>query len=67
MGKLTLAKIAEELNEAAVTHPIGALQEIRGHRPNAPIFRINTKAFNKRWTFHWGGRKELQYNIGLWG
>jgi hypothetical protein len=61
----TLYAIAEELNVKAREHPIGALQEIRGHRPGNDLFRVNSKACQEHWAYHWGGRTELQFNIGL--
>jgi hypothetical protein len=62
----SLRAIAEELNERAQTHQIGALQELRGHRPGVDLFWPNSKAFASDWAFHWGGRRELQFNIGFW-
>ena len=52
-------------------HPIGKLQEIRtklkglAHQPGHDIFRPNTKTITDYWAFHYGGRSELQFNIGL--
>lgn len=66
MTSTSLRAIAEELNERAQTHQIGALQELRGHRPGVNSFWPNSKAFATRWAFHWGGRRELQFNIGFW-
>ena len=67
MRNLTLYDIADELNERARTHPIGALQEIRGHRPGNDLFRANAQTTQDGWACHWGGRTELQFNIGLDG
>jgi hypothetical protein len=61
----TLYEIANELNLKALSHPIGTLQEIRGHRPGVELFRLNSKTTQDRWACHWGGRTELQFNIGL--
>jgi hypothetical protein len=58
-----LDEIAVELNRRASTHPIGALQELRGHRPGLALFRLN--AMRDDWACHWGGRRELQFNIGF--
>ncbi len=65
MGTPTLYEIAEELNARAHAHPIGKLQELRGHRPGNDLFRVNSKTTQDRWACHWGGRTELQFNIGI--
>ena len=63
--------IAAELNRRAVAHPIGALQQIRtklkglSRQPGHDIFRANTKTVTDEWACHYGGRTELQFNIGL--
>ncbi len=63
--------IAAELNKRAIKHPIGALQQIRtklkglARQPGHDIFRPNTKTITDHWAFHYGGRSELQFNIGL--
>jgi hypothetical protein len=61
----TLYQIAEYLNEGSRDHPIGQLQAIRGRRAGNPLFMVNSKAVQARWAYHWGGRTELQFNIGL--
>lgn len=66
VGTPALETIATELNARARTHPIGTLQEIRGHGPTVELFWVNSKAFGNRWAYHWGGRTELQFNIGFW-
>lgn len=65
MSTPTLFEIAEELNRRAHEHPIGQLQEIRGHRPGVELFRLKSNTMRKQWACHWGGRTELQFNIGL--
>jgi len=65
MRSPTLHDIAAELNELARKHPIGELQAIRERRPGNPLFMVNSKATQEHWAFHWGGRTELQFNIGL--
>jgi hypothetical protein len=65
MKTQTLYEIANDLNERAQTHPIGQLQSIRSRRPGNPLFMVNSKAVNPEWAYHWGGRTELQFNIGL--
>ncbi|HZZ80164.1 MAG TPA: hypothetical protein VFE62_16740 [Gemmataceae bacterium] len=67
MTTLSLDEIADELNRRAINHPIGTLQEIRGHRPGVDLFRLNGKTMRDDWACHWGGRKELQFNIGFEG
>jgi hypothetical protein len=67
MSTPTLYEIAEELNVRARAHPIGTLQEIRGHRPGNDLFRVNSQTTQDRWACHWGDRTELQFNIGLEG
>lgn len=57
--------IVSELNLRAKTHPIGKLQEIRKDlkglkRAPAPIFILF-----EDYAFHIGGRKELQFNVGI--
>jgi hypothetical protein len=60
--------IAAELNARAHTHAIGSLQEIRAslkglsRKPRHDIFGPQTTKAD--WAFHYGGRAELQFNIG---
>lgn len=70
MSKFDLRKYAQDLNDAARSHPIGALQEIRAElhgkqRTGRTIF--STQTITKKWAFHHGGRSELQFNIGFDG
>ncbi|MDP6408248.1 MAG: hypothetical protein QGI46_02620 [Planctomycetota bacterium] len=64
-----LEAIARELNVRAAEHAIGTLQDLRvelkqlPRHPGKDIFR--TQTIWDRWAFHWGGRTELQFNIGL--
>jgi hypothetical protein len=66
--KVDIHTIAAELNSRAGTHAIGSLQEIRAglkglsRKPGRDIFRPQTT--NDDWAFHYGGRSELQFNIG---
>jgi len=65
-----LHAIAKELNQRAREHPIGALQNIRSdlnHRQQTgqDIFRLGSKTVRDDWACHYGGRRELQFNIGL--
>jgi hypothetical protein len=67
VGKFNLKRFARELNDAARSHPIGSLQEIRAklhrkRRASRSIFSEQT--IFERYAFHHGGRSELQFNIG---
>jgi hypothetical protein len=68
-GSFDITPIARELNDRAQLHPIGQLQTIRtelhgfSRRPGSDIFSAQT--IHRHWAFHHGGRKELQFNIGL--
>ena len=65
---LNIPDIAEKLNKLARPHPIGKLQDIRtelkelNRRPGDKIFSVHTTS--DKWAFHFGGRTELQFNIG---
>jgi hypothetical protein len=61
----TIPEIANELNERAQSHPIGTLQAILGHRRGKNLFRVPSQTVTDEWACHWGGRTELQFNIGL--
>jgi len=68
MTSKDLRSIISEVNLRAKTHPIGMLQEIRKNlkglkRLPRTIFTSLT-TFDE-WAFHYGGRKELQFNIGI--
>lgn len=70
MTDFDLPAIAEELNARAAGHPIGQIQEIRrklrklDRLPGKDIFRIGSKTVVSDWACHYGGRTELQFNIG---
>jgi len=67
MSTPNLRTIASELNRKASTHPIGRLQEIRAelHRRRRAGRKMFSSATTFRnWAFHFGGRPELQFNIG---
>ncbi|GAG42553.1 unnamed protein product, partial [marine sediment metagenome] len=70
MTDLDVPAIATELNARALSHPIGQLQEIRQNLkeldrlPGKDIFRIGSKTVVPDWACHYGGRTELQFNIG---
>lgn len=67
-----LSTIAEEINEAAVDY---RMRDFPGIRKNIhglsslpwKIFMPQTIKDNKGWAFHWGGRTEIQFNIGFEG
>lgn len=64
-----LDSIVSEINSLAKTHPIGMLQEIRKElrglqrRPTQDI--LTSLTTSEKWAFHRGGRRELQFNIGI--
>lgn len=65
----TIKQIAKEINNRSKNFEIGKLQEQRAkiknlnRRPGEKIFN-NLTIFDD-YAFHYGGRKELQYNIGF--
>jgi hypothetical protein len=66
---LTIKQIAEEINNRSKNFKIGKLQNLRKKIKNLKkqtgkkIF-IDTTIF-KNYAFHYGGRRELQFNIGI--
>ena len=64
-----LAKIIQKINSYAKSYDLGELQKIRKEiiglkrLPSQEIFTSAT-IFDD-WAFHYGGRKELQFNVGL--
>jgi hypothetical protein len=66
-----LAQIAEEINKKAKDYEVGSLQKIR--KKMGSLSRLaSTQLFDQRtvfeeWGWHYGGRKELQFNIGIEG
>ncbi len=69
MTNRNLDLIVSEINSLAKAHPIGKLQEIRKELrglqrlPTRDIFTSLTTS--EEWAFHHGGRRELQFNIGI--
>lgn len=69
MKPISMEMIASELNLLSKGHPIGELQEIRmelnglQHLPAHDIFHSAT--IKEDWACHYGGRKELQFNLGF--
>ncbi|PKN12669.1 MAG: hypothetical protein CVU69_06445 [Deltaproteobacteria bacterium HGW-Deltaproteobacteria-4] len=63
-----ISEIAHKINELSHGYNIGGLQEIRkklkglSRRPGSEIFA--DASISNDWAFHYGGRKELQFNIG---
>lgn len=61
--------IARNLNTRAALYAIGRLQDIRmrlrglSKRASSEVFTSHT--IHPHWAFHYGGRTELQFNIGL--
>lgn len=66
---MEILELASKLNEASINYKIGNLQKIRKtikgleKRPGKEIFRLSN--VRDEWAFHYGGRSELQFNIGL--
>ncbi len=66
---MDMQSIASEVNARAKTHDVGQLQELRKELkelkrlPTRDIFTEAT-IFDE-WAFHLGGRKEIQFNIGV--
>ena len=63
--------VANRINELSHRHKIGELQSIRKEikklqrRPDSVIFHDDTISDQGEWAYHYGGRKELQFNIGF--
>ena len=66
-----LSEIADKINRLALHYRVGSLQEDR--KRIGKLSRLPSKVlFDQRtvfedWGWHYGGRKELQFNIGLEG
>lgn len=66
-----LAQIAEEINKKAIKYDVGKLQSIRkqigglSRLPSSQLF--DQRTVFEEWGWHYGGRKELQFNIGIEG
>ena len=64
-----IKELAQEINSKSVDYEIGNLQSIRKNikglkkRAGNSIFADNTTYDN--YAFHYGGRSEIQYNIGI--
>jgi hypothetical protein len=69
MNTTEFRRIVVEVNVRAKHHPIGQLQGIRRRlkglsRPSAQDIFTKATTFDE-YAYHWGGRKELQFNIGI--
>ena len=68
---MSLRSITEELNRRSQWHLIGRLQEFRktakGLKRLATRDIFNSQTTFKRYAFHVGGRRELQFNVGYEG
>lgn len=69
MSKANLNLIASDINLLAESYQIGKLQDIRKELKGLkrrPTKRIFTDAvISEEWAFHYGGRREIQFNIGI--
>jgi len=66
---MKLSKIADEINAKSANYRMGSFQSLRKKlkgMSRIPSHKIFTKqTIRDEWAFHHGGRKELQFNIGL--
>lgn len=66
---MSIRKIVEEVERRARTHEIGRLQEIRkeikGMQRLAGQSIFHEDTIKETYAFHYGGRKELQFNVGI--
>lgn len=67
---MKINELIEVLNQKSETYSIGKLQEIRkdlkeGSRGRTLFTRDRAKRKDLQYAFHYGGRKELQFNIGF--
>ncbi len=65
---MSILKLVAEIERRAQTHDFGRLQEIRKELKNKTrlsrtIFR--DKTIKDTYAFHYGGRRELQFNVGV--
>ncbi len=67
----SLRKIANQINQKSKDYKIGKLQDIRKDlkglkkKANSNIFVDDSKTMTEDWAFHYGGRSEIQFNIGF--
>jgi hypothetical protein len=68
---MTLKEIAFEINKRSTGYEIGNLQSIRKdikglkRKSGSSIFVDNPNTLTEYWAYHYGGRSEIQYNIGF--
>jgi hypothetical protein len=67
---MTIQEIVKELNRLASEHKIGTLQDIRRDlkllgRGRKGLLFWKTSEEPDGWAFHYGGRSEIQFNIGF--
>lgn len=66
---MTIPEIALKLNKRSKNHRIGELQQIRkqikGLSKKASSGIFHTDSISEDWAFHYGGRKEIQFNISF--
>lgn len=67
---MNIREIANKLNEKSKEHPFGKFQDLRkkikGFSKMASSEIFNDKTISDDgWAFHYGGRKEIQFNIGI--
>src|SRR2546421_423563 len=71
MSQASIEAIAEELNQRSSGFTIGSLQELRvrlkrlSHAPCSTIFKFTSVTPPRTWVCRFGGRTELQFNIGF--
>lgn len=67
---MSIRDVAERLNALSENYKIGDLQNLRKEiknlqrKPGSVIFHNDTIS-DEGWAYHYGGRKELQFNIGF--
>jgi hypothetical protein len=67
----SLKEIANRINQKSKDYKIGKLQDLRKDlkglkkKANSNIFVDDSKTMTKDWAFHYGGRSEIQFNIGF--
>jgi hypothetical protein len=68
----SISEIARSLNLSCADYEVGRLQEVRSsftgkRQMRSVIFDVPSKGVNEEagWAFHYGGRSEIQFNIGF--
>jgi hypothetical protein len=68
----SISEIARRLNLNCANYEVGRLQELRSRftgkrQMRSVIFDVPSKGVNEEegWAFHYGGRSEIQFNIGF--